>query len=97
MQKRSGFSVLIIIFLLVGLIAGVLLMAFAVKKDKVAQIVSPGKAQRVVNTEEAAEFFSPAPVSPLSDLNTIEKELNSTMVGSPDNDFMSLESSASGL
>lgn len=97
---KKGFSALIVIFLLVTLIAGVLLLALAAtnKKKVTDSNNTPAETPRIVEDyDESTALVSPPPISDSTDVDDMLKELDSTVVGSPENELKALDSSIDEL
>lgn len=93
MNRSKGSASIIILLILVVAIIGASAFAFYTLKNQGAL---PGYG----NNNQSYSYQTPLPgatISPNDDLNTIQKELNSTTENSVDQDFKELESSASAL
>lgn len=95
-DNKKGYSVIIVILILLVLILVVSGASYYLLKStgQAPQLPSPYSSTQDTPAEAETE---PAPLTDSDDLDTLEEEINNTLIGSPDDDIDSMESDASSL
>lgn len=97
-NNKTGFTAVVVIFVLVAVIAAITVITYMVlSRQSTSSTMDSMDSGHGDAMMEATPMPSPSPVSDSTDLNTIEKELNDTVVGTPDADINSMSSDAASL
>ena len=95
MDKNRGFVPIVALIIVIAVVVVASAGSYYLLRNR-GEFPLPTTTRRITETQ-GMPSTSPSPVSSSDDLDIIEQELEDTILGSPESDFSSLDSSASSL